>query len=538
MITGLQYRDMIVSAANAIENRQEEVNSLNVFPVPDGDTGINMSLTMQAGKKAISGYEGDLSSCAETVANALLRGGRGNSGVILSLFFRGMAREFKGLKSADGMAVAKAFRGGVDAAYKAVKRPTEGTVLTVMRLSADKAFEAAQAQNDDCEMFRQILQTAEETLAQTPELLPVLKQANVVDAGGKGFTVILSGMLSVLEGKGIVEAQQPAAEDEKSAFSNFATEDIQFAYCTECIIDKKMDGSVTDEAVNAFRDYIMNAGDSGVFIDDTDFIKFHVHTNDPGKVLSECLLYGSLSKVKIENMKAQHTSLVSETPAARKPEKRYGFVSVSSGDGISDVFKDLGVDCIVKGGQTMNPSTDDIVRAVNETPSQTVFVLPNNKNIYMAAKQAEELVQDKKVIVLRTVSVPQGISAMLAFDPDADEKKNVSEMKQAMQRVRTEKMTFAARDSVYEDSEIKAGQILGLVENKVKYVTDTQEDCMKALCADLADYSCITLFYGQDVSAEDAEKMTEFVRNQLDEDKEVMLLYGGQPVYYYIVSAE
>ena len=542
MITGLLYRDMVISAANSIENLQDEVNSLNVFPVPDGDTGINMSLTMQAGKKAIEGFDGDLAECAEIVANALLRGGRGNSGVILSLFFRGVSKEFKGLKSADNIVLARAFKSGVDAAYKAVKRPTEGTVLTVMRCAADKAFEVAQEQVSLLEMFQQVLDVAKSTLAQTPELLPVLKQANVVDAGGKGFTIILEGMLSVLDGTGIIQAQNTSVSEENSAFTKFDTEDIKFAYCTECIVDKNTQAVITENDINLFREYIMNAGDSGVFIDDKDFIKFHVHTNDPGRVLSECLKYGTLSKVKIENMKAQHTSLVSapdSNESTKKiPEKKYGFVSISAGDGISDVFKDLGVDYIVKGGQTMNPSTEDIIYAINGTPSQVVFVLPNNKNIYMAAKQAEEMVSDKKVIVLKTVSIPQGISAMLAFNPDVDEDTNIFAMKTAMKNVRTEKVTFAARDSVFEDSEIKAGQILGLVENEVKYITDTKEECIKALCADLIEFSCITLFFGEDVTAEDADNMADIIRKELGNDQEVMVLYGGQPVYYYIISAE
>ena len=546
MISGLLYRDMVISAANAIDNKKEEVNSLNVFPVPDGDTGINMSLTMQAGKKAILGFEGTLSECSEKVAGALLRGGRGNSGVILSLFFRGMSKEFKGKTSADVLTVARAFRGGVEAAYKAVKHPTEGTVLTVMRLASDRALELAQTEIEMPALFEKLYETAQQALANTPELLPVLKQANVVDAGGKGFTVILEGMLSVLRGNGIVEAVAADTTEENSAFSHFDTEDIQFAYCTECIIDKLTDGSVTDQKVEEFRDYIMNAGDSGVFIDDPEFIKFHVHTNDPGKVLSECLRYGTLAKVKIENMKAQHTSLVSGAAAPktekvdekRAPEKKYGFVSVCAGDGIEEVFRDLGVDSIVKGGQTMNPSTDDIVHAVNQTPSEIVFVFPNNKNIYMAAKQAVELVSDKKVVVLKSVSVPQGISALLTFDPDANEADNVAAMKAAMKNVRTEKMTFAARDSVFENAQIKEGQILGLVENSVKYIKDSKEDCLRALCSDIKDYSCITLFYGEDIDEQEAQSAAEIMKEELGEDKEIMVINGGQPVYYYMISAE
>ena len=545
MINGATYRDMIISAANSIDNKKEEINSLNIFPVPDGDTGVNMSLTMQAGKQAVLDFGGTLSDCAEKVASALLRGGRGNSGVILSLFFRGMSKEFKGNESCDTSLWAKAMRGGTESAYKAVRHPTEGTILTVMREATEAAEELCKTEKDMGVFLKAVAEAANKTLLRTPEMLPVLKQANVVDAGGKGFLTILSGMLSVICDGRIISAQSVSQTNESADFTDFSNEDIKFAYCTECIVDKTSDIKLTNDDIENFKSFIMGMGDSGVFIDDDEFMKFHIHTNDPGKVLSECIRYGVLAKVKIENMKAQHTSMAEnmtgssvEKPEKKAPEKKYGFVSVAAGEGIVAVFKDLGADYVVEGGQTMNPSTDDIINAINQTPSEVVFVLHNNKNIYMAAKQAEELVEDKKVIVLKTVSVPQGITAMLTFDENSDVDTNKDMMKEGMKSVRTEKMTFAARDSVFENTEIKAGQILGLVENTVRFVEDDRSVCMKKLAEEISDAAYVTLFYGEDTTEEEAEKMAGIIRETIGPDKEVAVVNGGQPVYYYMLSAE
>lgn len=545
MINGSLYRDMIISAANSIDNKKEEINSLNIFPVPDGDTGINMSLTMQAGKQAMLEFSGSISDCSDKVASALLRGGRGNSGVILSLFFRGMSKELKGKETCDTETWAKSMRGGTEAAYKAVRHPTEGTILTVMRESTEVAEELCKTEKDICIFFRSVVNAAEATLLKTPEMLPVLKQANVVDAGGKGFLTILSGMCSVVCDGKVIAGESSAQTNESADFADFSNDDIKFAYCTECIVDKTPDISVSEDDVETFKTFVMGMGDSGVFIDDDEFIKFHIHTNDPGRVLSECIKYGVLSKVKIENMKAQHTNMAEnmnqEAPAVpqkKEPEKKYGFVCVAAGDGLVEVFKDLGADYVVEGGQTMNPSTDDIINAINQTPSEVVFVLPNNKNIYMAAKQAEELVEDKKVIVLKTVSIPQGITAMLTFDESADADTNKNAMKEAMKNVRTEKMTFAARDSVFENTEIKAGQILGLVENTVRFVEDDRSVCMRKLAEEITDSSYVTLFYGCDADEAEAEKMADIIRETIGSDKEVAVVNGGQPVYYYMISAE
>ncbi len=542
MINGQLYRDMVISAANSIENEKEAINSLNVFPVPDGDTGLNMSLTMQAAKAAMLSNNEDLSKCSDTVAGALLRGGRGNSGVILSLFFRGVSKGLKGVEEAGPSEMAKAFRSGVDSAYKAVRHPTEGTILTVMRVCTASGEEYAAGEDADIkEFFNVVLRSAEEILSQTPEMLPVLKQAKVVDAGGQGFVTILKGMVSVVRGEGIIEPLNATEIKASADFGSFNTEDIKFQYCTECIIDLNKD--VTDSAIEEYETVVMDAGDSNVFVVDRDsnIIKVHVHTNDPGKVLSAAVKCGQFFTVKVENMKLQHSEIVEEKPepavTKKAPEKKYGFVSVSAGEGIESVFKDLGVDVVVSGGQTMNPSTDDIIRAIDMTPAEIVYVLPNNKNIYMAAQQAEKIVKDKQVIVLRTVSIPQGVSAMLAFDPEGDVEANTAAMKEARDNVISAMLTFAARDSVFDGAEIREGQILGLVEGKVKYIRDTKEECMDSVSADFSEASYITVFYGEGVSDEEAEQMKAHMESKMP-DKEFVFINGGQPVYYYIISAE
>lgn len=542
MINGQLYRDMVISAANSIENEKEAINSLNVFPVPDGDTGLNMSLTMQAAKTAMLTNSEDLSKCSDTVAGALLRGGRGNSGVILSLFFRGVSKGLKGVEEAGPAEMAKAFRSGVDSAYKAVRHPTEGTILTVMRVCTASGEEYAAGEDANIvDFFNTVLSSAEEILSQTPEMLPVLKQAKVVDAGGQGFVTILKGMVSVIRGEGIIEPLNGTEIKASADFGSFSTEDIKFQYCTECIIDLNKD--VTDSDIEAYETVVMDAGDSNVFVVDRDsnIIKVHVHTNDPGKVLSAAVKCGQFFTVKVENMKLQHSEIIEEKaePVSNKkaPEKKYGFVSVSAGDGIEAVFKDLGVDVVVSGGQTMNPSTDDIIRAIDMTPAEVVYVLPNNKNIAMAAQQAEKLVKDKQVIVIKTVSIPQGVSAMLAFDPEGEVEANTAAMKEARDNVKSSMLTFAARDSVFDGAEIHEGQILGLVEGKVKYICDSKEECMDNVSGDFGDASYITVFYGEGVSDEEAEQMKEHMAAAMP-DKELVFINGGQPVYYYIISAE
>ena len=553
IIDGDIYRDMVVSAANALENEKEEINNLNVFPVPDGDTGVNMSLTMSPAREDADAFKGTVADVASEVAKNFLRAARGNSGVILSSFFRGMAKGLAGCVEADAKKIADAFNQGVEAAYKSVMTPTEGTILTVMKACADRAMENISEEtsesSDDVEaLFSSMLEVAGETLAKTPEMLPVLKQANVVDAGGSGFVAVLGGMLAALRKKP-VKAKTAAKKSKKQAdFTKFATEDITYPYCTECIVtkSKEYEGEGMSEALHEF---IMGVGDSVVFVEDTDIIKLHVHTGDPGKVLSEAVKYGMFYTVKIENMKNQHSGLIatheetSEVPENAEivsvpAEKPYGFVSVCSGDGLKSVFADLGADQIVVGGQTMNPSTDDMLRAIAATPAETVFVLPNNSNIYLVAKAAAELTSDKRVEVLKTVSVPQGVSAMFAFSEDATPEENRAEMEKKISETNTVSVTYAAHDSTFDGKKIKTGQMLGLVENKVKYVTDTREECLKLVADAVKKNSIITVYYGEDVSAEEAEGTVAMLTENVNPYAEITLVNGGQPVYSYIISGE
>ncbi|MCI8331803.1 MAG: DAK2 domain-containing protein [Clostridiales bacterium] len=540
-INGDIFRDMVISAANALDNHKEEINNLNVFPVPDGDTGINMSLTMSQCRTDLDDFDGTLSDCAEKIAGLMLRGARGNSGVILSVFFRGMAKSLKDKTEADAIDMAKAMSKGVEDAYKAVMTPTEGTILTVMRVCAEQAMAVAEStyKEDAVGFFRYLLSVAVDTLGKTPDMLPVLKQANVVDSGGQGFVTILEGMLASLEGNPVVcngtdEGAEPASLSTAN-FDQFDTENIKFSYCTECIVTKS-EKYFGEEKSGRLHKYIMGIGDSVVFIENADMIKLHVHTNAPGKVLSEALKYGSLFTVKIENMRNQHTALVKEKPA-EKP-KKYGFVAVCMGDGIKACFEDLGVDFIVHGGQTMNPSTDDLLHAVSQVNAENVFILPNNKNIYMVAKQAEELSTDKKVMVIPTRSVPQGLSALMAFDENINPDKNMDAMLDAIGLVKTFSVTYAVRDSVIGENTISEGAVLGLAEGKIACVADNDLECVKAMTERMKDASMITLFYGEDVSEEEAAKAGDLLREAVGPYCEVVVLGGGQPLYHYIISVE
>ncbi|MBQ8383017.1 MAG: DAK2 domain-containing protein [Clostridia bacterium] len=542
-IDGATYASMIVSAANSIHNQKEAINELNVFPVPDGDTGINMSMTMSPAAE-LADYSGSISECADKVASSLLRAARGNSGVILSLFFRGIAKGFAGKDSVDSVDILKAFDMGVAEAYKAVQHPTEGTILTVMRASVETALE--KASNKDYEvdnLFDYMVEVAEHTLEETPEMLPVLKQANVVDAGGAGFVAILEGMRAALKHQPVeaVDKTDVPATAKKANFAEFETFDIEFPYCTECIVTKS-EAYQGDGKVEEFHQFVLNAGNSAVFVEDTEIVKVHVHTKDPGSVLSQAIRYGSLYTVKIENMQNQHTALIEEeapaAPVVRAPEKQYGFVSVTMGEGMKTLFADLGVDSFVLGGQTMNPSAEQLIEAVNATPSEIVYLLPNNSNICLVAEQVAKIVEDKKVIVIPSVSVPQGIAAMMNFSPDETPEENTANMIAALSSVKTLDITFAARDSTFDGQEIKGGQILGLVERKVKYVTDTREECMDMLIDHMGDASFVTLFYGSDVDPEDAERMADHLREKLGDDVEVASVCGGQPLYYYVISVE
>lgn len=538
-INGQTFYTMMISAANALDNNKTLINNMNVFPVPDGDTGINMSLTMSTIRE-LSGFDGTISDCADRASNVILRAARGNSGAILSLFFRGVAKSLRGLDEADSEAIVRSFRKGTDEAYKAVMKPTEGTILTVMRCSAEKAERVKDKYGDDIVgLFASIVRAAEDALAKTPEQLPVLKEVNLVDAGGYGFVTILNGMLAALRHHPVA-AKNPMGLSSKRAFSSFNEEDIKFAYCTECIVEKN-EAHMGEGSCAAFNEYICGLGDSVVFIDDDQIIKLHVHTNNPGLVMEKALEYGALSTVKVENMRIQHSEIIEEDIAPAEPAvptKPFGFVTVCMGEGISDTFKDLGADSIIFGGQTMNPSTQDIIDGVEKTPSETVFVLPNNKNIYMVAEQAAKLIKDRKVYVLPTKSVPQGISAMLSFDPDASAEDNFAAMREAIKGVLSMSVTQAVRDTTLDGEKIENGQFLGLVNGDISCIGDTVELCIDKLSDNAVGKSFITIFYGKEVSEEDAEQCCSAFRSKADSFAEINLISGGQPLYPYIISLE
>ncbi len=545
-INGQFLKEAFISGAYNIQNNRQLVDELNVFPVPDGDTGTNMSLTIGACVKELEKLDNPtVEQVASTTASALLRGARGNSGVILSLLFRGFSNGLKGKTEMSAKDLAKSLSLGVEAAYKAVMKPTEGTILTVARVAGEKAVELAEQTDDIKAVFDCILENAIDALNQTPQMLPVLKKAGVVDAGGKGLVVILEGIASVANGNGIVAQAQPKKAETTvitSAVAEFDGE-ITFTYCTEFIIlkDAKCDDPLK------LRAYLETIGDCVVVVDDDEIIKTHVHTDNPGNALQKALTFGQLTNIKIENMREQHQDKVEQAQNQTQqheyvpvdPDVEFGFVSVAAGEGLHSLFADLGVNVVVSGGQTMNPSTDDILRAIHATPAKTVFVLPNNKNIIMAAEQAIKLA-DRQVCVLQTRTIPQGISAMLSFDPDADFETNRANMTDAIDNVSTGQLTFAARDSDYEGHKIKNGEILALDNGKLSF---TEIDLTKALVKltkklTKPSSSYITLIYGADVSEEQAQEMYEAVRAKIGADVEISLVNGGQPVYYYIISVE
>lgn len=553
MITGSMFRDGVISASNNIANNRQAVDALNIFPVPDGDTGTNMSMTIGAAAKemAVLGDNCTVEEASSRCASALLRGARGNSGVILSLIFRGFSKALKGMDTADGKAVANAFRKGVDAAYKAVMKPTEGTILTVVRKAAEAAEKSAESGSETIDVCEAALDAAEEALAKTPEQLPVLKKAGVVDAGGQGLVLILKGMGSVIKKGVMIEAEDgsgvtPVSTPSKSTVAS-ASSDIEFGYCSEFLIEKSKSAKAKDSL--SLRAYLESIGDCVVVVDDSDIIKVHVHSNEPGNVIQAALKYGQLINIKIDNMRYQHRNAgegVSEgeephNPTPVEPENEYGFVAVCAGVGVAELFTDIGADIIVSGGQTMNPSTDDILNAVMATPAKTVFVLPNNKNIIMAAEQAIPLAKDRDVRVLQTKTIPQGISAMLVFDETADADTNQMEMMDAAGHVQTGQVTFAARDSEIEGKPVKEGEIMGLVNGKIKFIgNDTVDIAFKTVekLFKRGEHSLVTIIYGQDTDESSAEMLEERLSAKYGNDMEISIVNGGQPIYYYILSVE
>ena len=555
-INGAMFKEMLLFGTVSIAQAQQAINDLNVFPVPDGDTGTNMSLTIQTAAQELKKIEpATVDQAASVTASALLRGARGNSGVILSLLFRGISKELKGCKEADGAAFAAALQEGVAAAYNAVMKPAEGTILTVSRLAAERAASAAEEQNSVEYVLEQAIAQGEITLAQTTDMNPVLKKAGVVDAGGKGFLLILGGMLSALRGE---ERPELTAEDtqEKADFAMLSEEDITFTFDTVFIVRK------SGRSIEPFRRFLDGIGDSLVIGEDDEAFKVHVHTDIPGEALSEAQKYGTLELAKIENMRTQAQQLAAggtaqstddldaieqELEAAGQednseeaaPEKDYGFLAVCAGDGLASVFTDLGADGVISGGQTMNPSTESILREIRKVPARTVFVLPNNKNIIMAAQQCIGLTE-KNVVVIPTASIPQGVSAMMAVDPDMSDADAIAKaMTDAAQNVSTAQITYAARNSDFDGFDIHEGDYLALLDGKLH---GTDRD-VSALLGGLADEAAsrgaefITVFYGEDVAEEDAHKARDIFTHKCP-DAEINLICGGQPVYYYIISIE
>ena len=539
-INGADFRRMMISAAASIEINKQQLNELNVFPVPDGDTGTNMSMTINAAAADLRKTEDpDLGKAGKVTASAMLRGARGNSGVILSLLMRGISKKLKGIETADGVLWAEALQEGVDAAYKAVMKPAEGTILTVARLAAAKAQEAARENNHIEFVQEAALAEAKIALAGTTDMNPVLKKAGVVDAGGKGWVIALEAMLSSMQGNDVVVPEGGEAGQTKEAadFSDFDTDDITFTYCTEFIIQRE-----NDLDPEKLRDFLSGLGDSLVLVDDEEIIKVHVHTNDPGKALHEAMDYGSFVTVKIENMRLQHTEKVmsenEKAPKIAEPEKTFGVVSVCAGDGLADVFRNLGVDGIISGGQTMNPSTQDILEAVNKVPAEIVFVLPNNKNIIMAAQQVDALTP-KKVIVIPSKTVPQGVTAMLGFNPEGTEEENVEALNAALDTVDTMQITYAARNSDFDGYDIHEGDYLALYGSQLFGTSQDIKVLLKSLAQKVRDdgKEYITIYYGADVKEKHAQKAADIFAD-ICPDADVNLLCGGQPVYYYLISAE
>ena len=552
-INGAMFKEMLLFGTVSITQAQQAINDLNVLPVPDGDTGTSRSLTIQTAAQELKKIEpATVDQAASVTASALLRGARGNSGVILSLLFRGIAKELKGCKEADGAAFAAALQEGVAAAYNAVMKPAEGTILTVSRLAAERAVNAAEEHNSVEYVIEQAIAQGEITLSQTTDMNPVLKKAGVVDAGGKGFLLILSGMLSALRGEERPELTEGNAQ-EKADFATLSEEDITFTFDTVFIVRK------SGRSIEPFRRFLDGIGDSLVIGEDDEAFKVHVHTDIPGEALTEAQKYGTLELAKIENMRTQAQQLAAggtaqstddldaveqELEAAEHggeavPEKEYGFLAVCAGDGLAEVFTDLGVDGIISGGQTMNPSTESILKEIRKVRARTVFVLPNNKNIIMAAQQCIGLTE-KNVVVIPTASIPQGVSAMMAVDPDTDSADKIAQaMTEAAQHVSTAQITYAARSSDFDGFDIHEGDYLALLDGKL-LGTDRDVAC---LLEDLSDEAAsrgaefVTLFYGEDVSEEDAQKASEVFSLKCP-DAEISLIRGGQPVYYYIISIE
>nr|WP_202031218.1 DAK2 domain-containing protein [Dorea phocaeensis] len=544
---------MFLAGAQNIEAKKEYINELNVFPVPDGDTGTNMSLTIMSAAKEVTALSGsDMKELAKAISSGSLRGARGNSGVILSQLLRGFTKAIREEKEIDVLALAAACSRARDTAYKAVMKPKEGTILTVASGIAEKAAQMAE-ETDDLEVFiPAVIEHAEEVLAKTPDMLPVLKEAGVVDSGGQGLLEVIKGAYDAFLGKEIdYTAITPGTGAGVAKISTEDTADIKFGYCTEFIILTEKE--FTEEDEHTFKEYLSSIGDSIVCVADDDVVKIHVHTNDPGLAIQRALTYGQLSRMKIDNMREEHQEKLirdaeklaqqeKEAEEARKadePRKPMGFIAVSIGEGLNEIFRELGADYIIEGGQTMNPSTEDMLNAIDRVNADSIFILPNNKNIVLAANQAKALVKDKEIIVIPTKTVPQGITAIINFMPDADAKTNEETMLEEIKNVKSGQVTYAVRDTKIDDKEIHEGDIMGIGDQGILAVGKSVEDTTKEMLALLVDEDSelISLYYGEEVSEEDADKFTAQIEERYP-DVDVDAHFGGQPIYYYVLAVE
>ncbi len=544
--------NMFLAGAKNLEVKKEWINELNVFPVPDGDTGTNMTMTIMSAVKEVNNLqEITMTSLAKAISSGSLRGARGNSGVILSQLLRGFTKSIRDVKEADAPAIAEAFVKATETAYKAVMKPKEGTILTVAKGLADKAVELSEENLSLEEFLQQVLSHGEYVLSQTPEMLPVLKEAGVVDSGGQGLITVLQGAFDVFCGKEIdLEFEQESSSSSFVKITKETEEEIKFGYCTEFIIVLKE--PVSDEQVNEFKEYLLSIGDSLVVVADDEIVKVHVHTNDPGLAIQKALTFGSLTKMKIDNMREEHQERVikdaeklaaqqAAEAAAKKaePQKEVGFISVSVGDGFAEVFKGLNVDYLIEGGQTMNPSTEDMLNAIDQVNAKTIFIFPNNKNIILAANQAKDLVEDKNIVVIPTTTAPQCVTAMITYDPEGSAEDNAEAMKEAAAAVATGSITYAVRDTCIDDIEIHKGDIMAVGDHGILGVGQSiQEVAEKTVDAMITeDSSLISIYYGEDFPEEEAEAFGETVAEKYS-DCDVEVNYGGQPIYYCIISVE
>ena len=536
-IEGKMLRDMFVSGANNLQNHKDLVDKLNVFPVPDGDTGTNMSLTISYAMKELAKVENDnITEIGKSLSKGSLMGARGNSGVILSQIIRGFSKSIEGKEQISTEDLAKAFKNGSDTAYKAVIKPIEGTILTVVRESGEYAIKASKKEKDLLKFLEMVIAEANNSLERTPELLKSLKEAGVVDSGGKGLVLIYEGMYEALKGNPIKakDLNDSNVSEIKQAGTSINTEDVKFCYCTEFILESN---SISDTEI---RDIMLKYGDSLAVVGDEGIIKVHVHTNDPGLVLQDALKYGQLVTIKIENMKLQHENTLVDNinEIAQPEEKEYGFIATSMGEGLAKIFKDFGVDYIIEGGQTMNPSTEDFMKAIDSINAKNIFIFPNNSNIIMAANQAKEL-SEKNIIVIPTKNTPQGFTALVNFNADASVEENEQALMESLTMVKSGQVTFAVRDTVMNDVEVKEGNIIGIAEGKLMDAGESVDEITTSLVEKLVDEdsAIVTLFYGEDVTEDDANNLRDELEEKF-EDLDIELYYGGQPLYYYLISVE